>query len=248
MLRIVVCIKQVPDTEELTKVRINPATNTIVREGVKSIINPFDENAIEEALRIKEKKGALVTCISMGPPQAKEALRKALAMGVDRAFLISDPSFAGSDTWATSFVLSQAIRKIGPELAELLGIPQVTYVRKLEIEDGKMKAERVLEDYFEVVQVKLPALVTVTKEINQPRYPSLKGLLNARKMDIPVLTNKDLNLPEDKIGLDGSPTRVVRVFTPEPPPKGEIIEGNLEEKVQRIIEELKKRNLLRWLK
>jgi len=268
MLRIVVCIKQVPDTEELARVRINPATNTIVREGVKSIINPFDENAIEEALRIKEKKGALVTCISMGPPQAKEALRKALAMGVDRAFLISDPSFAGSDTWATSFVLSQAIRKIGefdliitgkqaidgdtaqvgPELAELLGIPQVTYVRKLEIEDGKMKAERVLEDYFEVVQVKLPALVTVTKEINQPRYPSLKGLLNARKMDIPVLTNKDLNLPEDKIGLDGSPTRVVRVFTPEPPPKGEIIEGNLEEKVQRIIEELKKRNLLRWLK
>ena len=268
MLRIVVCIKQVPDTEELTKVRINPATNTIVREGVKSIINPFDENAIEEALRIKEKKDALVTCISMGPPQAKEALRKALAMGVDRAFLISDPSFAGSDTWATSFVLSQAIRKIGefdliitgkqaidgdtaqvgPELAELLGIPQVTYVRKLEIEDGKMKAERVLEDCFEVVQVKLPALVTVTKEINQPRYPSLKGLLNARKMDIPVLTNKDLNLPEDKIGLDGSPTRVVRVFTPEPPPKGEIIEGNLEEKVQRIIEELKKRNLLRWLK
>jgi len=111
-----------------------------------------------------------------------------------------------------------------------------------------MKAERVLEDCFEVVQVKLPALVTVTKEINQPRYPSLKGLLNARKMDIPVLTNKDLNLPEDKIGLDGSPTRVVRVFTPEPPPKGEIIEGNLEEKVQRIIEELKKRNLLRWLK
>jgi len=267
-VHIVVCIKQVPDTEELSRVRVNPEDNTIVREGVKSIINPFDENALEEALRIKERKSASVTAISMGPPQAKEALRKALAMGADKAFLISDSAFAGSDTWATSFILSKAIKKlgnfdliiagkqaidgdtaqVGPGLAECLGIPQVTYVRKLEIKDGMIRTERTLEDCFEVVEAKLPALITVTKEINEPRYPSLRGLLRAKKMEIPVLTNEDLNLPSDKVGLEGSPTRVVRVFTPEPPPKGEIIEGDLEKKVDRVIEELKKRNLLRWLK
>ena len=267
-MRIIVCIKQVPDTEELPKVRINPESNTIVREEVKSIINPFDENALEEALRIKEKNKASVTCISMGPPQAKEALKKALAMGVDEVFLISDPLFAGSDTWATSYILSQSIRKlgsfdliivgkqaidgdtgqVGPALAEFLGIPQITYVRKLEVEDGRIRAERTLEDYFEVVEAKLPLLVTVTKEINEPRYPSLKGLLKAKKTEIPVLTNRDLNLPLDKIGLEGSPTRVVKVFTPSPPPKGEIIEGDLKEKVERVIEEIKKRNLLKWLR
>jgi len=265
-MRIIVCIKQVPDTEELPKVRINPESNTIVREEVKSIINPFDENALEEALRIKEKNKASVTCISMGPPQAKEALRKALAMGVDEVFLISDPLFAGSDTWATSYILSQSIRKlgsfdliiagkqaidgdtgqVGPALAEFLGIPQITYVRKLEVEDGRIRAERTLEDYFEVVEAKLPLLVTVTKEINEPRYPSLKGILKAKKTEIPVLTNRDLNLPLDKIGLEGSPTRVVKVFNPSPPPKGEIIEGDLKEKVERVIEEIKKRNLLKW--
>ncbi|MBC7190597.1 electron transfer flavoprotein subunit beta/FixA family protein [Candidatus Aerophobetes bacterium] len=267
-MHIVVCIKQVPDTEELAKVKINPATNTIVREGIKSIINPFDENAIEEALRIKEKKGARVTCISMGPPQAEEALRKALAMGVDSAILISDPLFAGSDTLATSYILSQAIKKlgtfhliitgkqaidgdtaqVGPGIAEWLGIPQITYVRKLEVENGFIRAERTLEDCFEVVETKLPALVTVTKEINQPRYPSLKGLLQAKKMEIPVWDNSKLNLPPQRVGLEGSPTRVIKVFVPQPPPKGRIIEGSIEEKVNTIIEEMKKRNLLKWLR
>jgi len=267
-LHIVVCIKQVPDTEELPKVRVDPKDNTIVREEIKSIINPFDENAIEEALRIKEKLGASVTCISMGPPQAKEALRKALAMGADRVILVSDPVFAGSDTLATSFVLSEAIKKlgnfdlilagkqaidgdtaqVGPGLAEWLGIPQVTYVRKLEIKDGLVRAERTLEDCFEVIEAKLPCLVTVTKEINEPRYPSLRGLLKAKKMEIPIWNNGYLNLPKDRVGLDGSPTRVVRVFTPEPPPKGKVIEGDINEKVEKLIKEFKKRNLLRWQK
>jgi len=264
-MHIIVCIKQVPDTEELARVRINPENNTIIREGIKSIINPFDENALEEALRIKEKKDGQVTVLSMGPPQAEEALRKALAMGVDRAILISDPVFAGSDTLATSYILSQAIRKlgefdliilgkqaidgdtaqVGPGLAEWLGIPQITYVRKLEIEDSRIKAERTLENYFEVVEAKLPALITVTKEINEPRYPSLKGLLRAKKAEVPVWTNKDLNLPLDKVGLDGSPTRVIKVFTPEHHSKGEIIQGDLNQKVERIIEEIRKRNLIK---
>jgi len=267
-MHIVVCIKQVPDTEELPKVKIDPKDNTIVREEVKNIINPFDENAIEEALRIKEKKSASVTAISMGPPQAEEALRRALAMGVDEAILISDPVFAGSDTWATSYVLSRAIKKlehfdlilagkqaidgdtaqVGPGIAEWLGIPQLTYVRKLEVKDGSIVAERALEDYFEVIETRLPALVTVTKEINEPRYPSLRGLLLAKKKEIPIWNNDYLKLPVDKVGLDGSPTRVIKVFIPELPSKGEIIEGDLNQKAERVIEELKKRNLLRWLR
>jgi len=267
-MHIVVCIKQVPDTEELPRVKINPQDNTIVREGIKNIINPFDENALEEALRIKDKISTSVTTISMGPPQAKEALRKVLAMGVDKAILISDPAFAGSDTLATSYILSQAIKRlgsfdliitgkqaidgdtaqVGPGIAEWLGIPQLTYVRRLEIKNGMIRAERALEDYFEVVEAKLPALITVTKEINEPRYPSLRGLLMAKKAEIPVWTNEHLKLPLNRIGLDGSPTRVVKVFTPKLPPKGEILEGDLNQKADKIIEEIKKRNLLKWLK
>jgi electron transfer flavoprotein beta subunit len=269
-MHIVVCIKQVPDTEELPRVKINPQDNTIIREGIKSIINPFDENALEEALRIKDKMSASVTTISMGPPQAKEALRKALAMGVDKVILLSDSVFAGSDTLATSYILSQAIKKlgsfdliiagkqaidgdtaqVGPGIAEWLGIPQLTYVRRLEIKNGKngmIKVERALEDCFEVVEAKLPALITVTKEINQPRYPSLRGLLMAKKTEIPIWTNEYLKLPLNKIGLDGSPTRVVKIFIPQPPPRGKILEGNLNQKADKIIEEIKKRNLLKWL-
>lgn len=264
-MHVIVCIKQVPDTEELARVRINPGDNTIVREGIKSIINPFDENALEEALKIKEKRSASVTVLSMGPPQAEEALRKALAMGADRAILLSDSVFAGSDTWTTSYTLSRAIQKlgdydlvilgkqaidgdtaqVGPELAEFLGVPQLTYIRNLEVLDGKVHAERTLENYFEVVEAKLPVLLTVTKEINEPRYPSLRGLLKVKKKEIPTWTNDDLGLPLNRVGLDGSPTRVVKVFTPESPSKGEILEGDLNEKADRIIEEIKKRNLIK---
>jgi len=223
-MHIIVCIKQVPDTEELSKVRINSRTNTLVREGIKSIINPFDENAIEEALRIKERHGGKVTVLSMGPPQAEEALRRALAMGADKAILLSDRSFAGSDTLATSYTLAMGIRKIGefdlvllgkqaidgdtaqvgPGLAEWLNLPQITYVRRIELSSSKIKAERSLEDSFEIVETNLPALLTVTKEINTPRYPSLRGLLKAKKEKITVWTSKDLALDKERIGLDGS--------------------------------------------
>ncbi len=263
-MHIIVCIKQVPDTEELGKVKINPATNTLIREGVPSIINPFDENAIEEALRLREKKNGKVTALSMGPPQAEEALRKALAMGVDRAILLSDKTLAGADTLATSYVLAIAIKKlesfdvilcgkqsiegdtaqVGPGIAEWLGIPQLTYVRKLEINNNKIRAERVLEDSFEVVQAPLPVLVTVTKEINDPRYPSLRGLLKARKEEIPIWGCHNLSVERKRVGADGSPTQVIKVFTPEPPGKGEILSGEISEVADRLIREIRKRKIV----
>ena len=261
---IVVCIKQVPDTEEMPHIRVNPETNTLVRESVKGIINPFDENAIEEALRLREVKGGWVTVVSMGPPQAKEALRKALAMGADQAILISDSSFAGSDTLATSYTLAMGIRKIGkfdllllgkqaidgdtaqvgPGLAEWLSIPQITYARKIEVNGNQIRAERTLEDAFEMVEVTLPCLATVTKEINIPRYPSLKGLLSAKRKEILVWGADDLSLDRKRIGLEGSPTQVIKIFTPQPPPKGEILTGEIPEVADRLIEKLRERKIL----
>ena len=263
-MHFIVCIKQVPDTEELGKVKINPATNTLKREGVSSIINPFDENAIEEALRLREKKGGEVTALSMGPPQAEEALRKTLAMGVDRAILLSDKAFAGADTLATSYVLAVAIKKIGefdlilsgkqaidgdtaqvgPGIAEWLSIPQLTYIRKLEVNDNKVRAERVLEDSFEVVETSLPCLVTVTKDINEPRYPSLRGLLKAKKEEIPIWDCHNLSVEKKRVGADGSPTQVIKIFTPEPPGKGEILSGEISEVADRLIREIKKRKIV----
>jgi len=263
-MHFIVCIKQVPDTEELGKVKINPETNTLKREGVSSIINPFDENAIEEALRLREKKGGEVTALSMGPPQAEEALRKTLAMGVDRAILLSDKAFAGADTLATSYVLAVAIKKIGefdlilsgkqaidgdtaqvgPGIAEWLSIPQLTYIRKLEVNDNKVRAERVLEDSFEVVETSLPCLVTVTKDINEPRYPSLRGLLKAKKEEIPIWDCHNLSVERKRVGADGSPTQVIKIFTPEPPGKGEILSGEISEVADRLIREIKKRKIV----
>ncbi|MEA3485678.1 MAG: electron transfer flavoprotein subunit beta/FixA family protein, partial [Candidatus Aerophobetes bacterium] len=259
-----VCIKQVPDTEELQKVRINRENNTLIREEIENIINPFDENAIEEALRLREKKGGKVGVISMGPPQAKRALERALAMGVDEAVLLSDLSFAGSDTLATSYTLSMGIRKmgkfdlillgkqaidgdtaqVGPGLAEWLNLPQITYARKIEINSKKIISERSLEGSFEVVKTPLPALVTVTKEINEPRYPSLKGVLEAKKKKITVWKSDDLTLDKRRIGLNGSPTQVIRIFTPKPPEKGEILSGEIPEVADKLIERLEKRKII----
>ncbi|MCK4261736.1 electron transfer flavoprotein subunit beta/FixA family protein [bacterium] len=263
-MNIIVCIKQVPDTESLGSVRINGETNTLIREGIPSIINPFDENAIEEALRLKEKHGGKVTVITMGPPQAEEALRKALAMGADEAILLSDPALIGSDTLATSYALSTAIKKIGqfdlilfgkqaidgdtaqvgPGVAERLGLPQITYVRKLEIENSKVKAQRTLEDAFEVVETKLPAVFMVTKEMNEPRYSSMRGVLRAKKAQIPVWKATDLDLDKERIGLDGSPTQVIKIFTPEPPGKGELLEGTVPEQVEALVSKLREAKVI----
>ncbi|MCK4326818.1 electron transfer flavoprotein subunit beta/FixA family protein, partial [bacterium] len=234
------------------------------REGIPSIINPFDENAIEEALRLKEKHGGKVTVITMGPPQAEEALRKALAMGADEAILLSDPALIGSDTLATSYALSAAIKKIGqfdlilfgkqaidgdtaqvgPGVAERLGLPQITYVRKLEIENSKVKAQRTLEDAFEVVETKLPAVFMVTKEMNEPRYSSMRGVLRAKKAQIPVWKATDLDLDKERIGLDGSPTQVIKIFTPEPPGKGELLEGTVPEQVEALVSKLREAKVI----
>jgi len=257
-MNIIVCIKQVPET---TEVKINPQTNTLIREGVKSIINPFDMYAIEEAIRLKEKYTGKTTVITMGPPQAEEAIREALAMGIDEGILVTDRSFAGSDTWATSYTLSQAILKIsvfdliicgkqasdgdtaqvGPGISAHLDIPQVTYVKRIrEVNQGFASVERMTEEGYEVISVSLPCLFTVVKEINEPRLPSLRGLLRAKQAKILKWSAKDLGLDEKKIGLNGSPTQVVKIFTPAARPQGMIFHGETAEVVEKLAEALKK--------
>lgn len=245
-MNIIVCIKQVPETHN---VRINPETNTLIREGVESIINPFDENALEAALRLREVHGGKITVLSMGPPQAEAALRHTLAMGVDEAILLSDRAFAGADTWATAYTLSCGIKKIsnfdlilcgkqaidgdtaqvGPELAEFLGIAQAAYIRKIELKDGRLEVERTLEDGYELLSLPLPALLTVTKEINEPRHASLRGVLKAKKATVPVWRTDDLEINLDQIGLSGSPTRVIKIFTPERTTEHKLLSGNMDE-------------------
>ena len=234
-MNIIVCIKQVPDT---TEVKINPETGTLIREGVPSIVNPFDTYAIEEGLRLKEEFGGKVTVISMGPPQAVEALKEAVAMGADEAVLLSDRAFAGSDTWATAYTLAKAIHKcgafdmilcgkqaidgdtgqVGPGIARQLGVTQLTYVfkiQKLEPEARTIVVERLLEEGREVVETRLPVLLTVVKDINQPRYPTFLGIRRATKMQIPVWGAADLaDVDASKLGLKGSPTQVVKIFSP----------------------------------
>jgi len=260
-MKIVVCIKQVPDT---TDVKINPETNTLIREGVASIINPFDMYAIEEAVRLKERFGGEAIVVTMGPPQAADALREALSLGIDRAIHLSDRAFAGSDTWATSLILAKAIKKIGgcdlvicgkqasdgdtaqvgPGIAAHIDLPQATYIRRidtvhLDTDPRMMVVERLLEEGYEIVELQLPALITVVKEINEPRLPSLRGKMAARKAEIPVWGNKELAIDENQIGLTGSPTQVVKIFTPPPKEGGQILDGEPEEVATKLVEEIK---------
>ncbi|MFH1576133.1 MAG: electron transfer flavoprotein subunit beta/FixA family protein [Candidatus Margulisiibacteriota bacterium] len=260
-MNIVVCIKQVPDT---TEVKINPETNTLVREGVPSIVNPFDENAVEAALKLREKHGGKVTVLTMGPPQAAEALKTTLAMGADEVILVSDRAFAGSDTWATSYTLAQTIKtlgdydliicgkqaidgdtaQVGPGIAEWLGIPQITFGVKIEIDGNKVKVERLLEEVNEVVEAPLPAVVTVVKQINEPRMPSLKGLMKAKKAEIKTLKASDIQADAKNIGLNGSPTQVVKIFTPPPKGGGEKLEGEPAEIVDKLIAKVQERKII----
>lgn len=256
-MHFVVCIKQVPDTAD---VKIDPKTNTLMREGVAAIINPFDMYAIEEALRMKAKVGGKVTALSMGPPQAEAALREAISMGVDQGILVSDRAFAGSDTWATSYTLAMAFRKIGdydiiicgkqasdgdtaqvgPGIATHLDLPQITYVRKVEeLTEDKIVAERMLEAGYEVVESPLPCMLTVVKEINEPRLPSLKGKMAAKKAEIIKWGAADIGAEADKLGLTGSPTKVVKIFSPPPRGGGEMLQGEPEEMVAQLVGKLK---------
>ncbi len=255
-MNIIVCIKQVPDTSE---VRINPETNTMVREGVPSIINPYDLHALEAAFQIREKTGGKVTVITMGPPQAENALREAVSMGADEVRLISDRAFAGADTWATSYALYKAIDKIGydivlcgkqaidgdtaqvgPEVAEFLNIPHIAYVRKIdELENGRVRVQRLMDDGYDVVESSLPVLMTVVKEINTPRLPSLKGKMAAKKA---VITKMDLNAigaEEDNVGLKGSPTQVRNIFAPQVRADRRMLEGSADEQVDALVKELR---------
>lgn len=259
---IIVCIKQVPDT---TDVKIDPKTGTLIREGVPSIINPDDKHAIEEALTLRDKFGGKVTALSMGPPQAEDALREASAMGVDEMILLSDRAFAGADTWATSYTLGIAVQKIGydlvicgreaidgdtaqigPQMAEHLGVPQITYVKKVEVGDGKIICERALEDGYERIEASMPALITVISDLNKPRYPSVRGIVEAyREKEVKVWSAADIGADAQCIGLDGSPTEVQRTFAPEPKGEGEILEGAVADVSKQLVAKLKDKNVLR---
>lgn len=257
-MKIAVCIKQVPET---TDVKINPEKNTLIREGVASITNPFDEFALEEALLTKEKHGGEIHVLTMGPPQAIDVLKNALAVGADKVYLLSDQAFAGADTLATAYTLAKTIEwiggvdlvicgkqaidgdtaQVGPGIATRLGFSQLTYVSKVkEIDPANKKivVERMLEDGREVVQSSLPAVITVVKDINEPRLPSLLGIKKAAKAQIPTITAKDIPVDANRIGLKGSPTWVWKIFTPEARGGGEILKGEVTEVVPLLVEKL----------
>ncbi len=255
-MNIIVCIKQVPDTAE---VKINPETGTLIREGVPSIINPFDMHAIEAGIHIKEKVGGKVTVLTMGPPQAESALRDAISMGADDAILLSDRTFAGSDTWATSFTLSKAIGKldagiiicgkqaidgdtaqVGPETAEFLNIPHISYVRKIEdVTQSSVRVQRMMDEGYDIVESPCPVLLTVVRELNEPRLPSLKGKMAAKKAVIKKWGQADIMADENDLGLKGSPTQVKNIFTPEARSDKKMLEGTPEEQVYALMQELK---------
>ena len=255
-MKIVVCIKQVPDAKD---VRLDPVTNTLAREGVQSIMNPYDQHAVEEAVSIKEQLGGEVTVLSMGPPQAEEVLKQAISCGADNAVLVSDRAFAGADTWATSYTLAKAVQKIGdfdlilcgkqaidgdtaqvgPGLAIQLDIPFVTCIQKIrEATDTGLVMERMMDDGYDVLSAEYPILLTVVKDINDPRVPSLKGKMKAKKAEIQVLSAADVGADPAKIGLAGSPTQVVDVFPP--PPRGEraLLTGSIDEQIEQLVEKL----------
>lgn len=263
MLKIIVPIKQVPEASE---VRMNKETGTLIRDGVPSIMNPFDELAVEAAIQLKEAHGGEVTIITMGPPQAKDVLLKALAMGGDKAVHLTDPAFAGSDTWATAFTLSEYIKtqefdlvicgkqaidgdtaQVPPELAELLGVPQICYVRNIEIsEDEKhITAHRETDEGYEVVKTKLPALLTATKGLNEPRLPNIMGIMKAKQKPFEEVNAETLGTELQLLGLDGSPTMVRKVYPPEKKEGGIIVDGeDAAAAVKQLVEFLTKKGAI----
>ncbi len=251
-MKILVCIKQVPDAKD---VRLDPETNTLAREGVQSVINPYDSHALEEAVRLKDEYSATVTVLTMGPPQAEDILRQAIACGADDAVLVSDRAFAGSDTLATTYTLANAINKIGgadlvlcgkqaidgdtaqvgPGLAVRLDMPYVTCIRRItDYSDNTFVVERMMDDGYDELEVDGPVLFTVVKEINEPRLPSLKGKMKAKKAEITVLSADDLGANACHLGLQGSPTQVVRVFAPELKGDRVMLEGTIDDQVSQL--------------
>lgn len=263
-MNIVVCVKQVPDT---TEVKLDPVKGTLIRDGVPSIINPDDKAALEAALCIREQAGGKVTVVSMGPPQADVALREALAMGADEAMLVTDRAFGGADTWATSYTIASAIKKldydliiagrqaidgdtaqVGPQIAQHLGLPQVSYVENIEaVNERSIVLRRQFEDRYHIVEAQLPCLITVLSELNKPRYMSVSGVFDAyREKKVARMTLADLEDVIDKsnIGLGGSPTRVKQSFTKQPKGKGEKFETDADDAVRIIVEKLAEKHLI----
>jgi len=263
-MKMIVCVKQVPDT---TEVKIDPRTHTLIRDGVPSILNPYDHFAVEECVRIKEKIGeGSVTVITMGPPQARSALMRCLAIGADDAVLISDKTFAGSDTFATAYTLSQAIRKlgpfdmvfcgqqaidgdtaqVGPELAQQLSIPQITYVEKVEIDDKhKLTIHKQTEDGYHILEAKVPILLALLPPSSfQPEHPPMSSILKAKKKPYNVWDAKTLGCDESKFGLEGSFTQVIKTYSPPPRGKCVIIEGEDKEAAKKLGEILLKHEAL----
>ncbi|MDR2096872.1 MAG: electron transfer flavoprotein subunit beta/FixA family protein [Treponema sp.] len=261
-LKIIAPVKQVPESGN---VKINPETGTIIRAGVESVVNPLDLYALEAALLLRERYGAEITALSMGPPQAMRALREAAAMGCDRATLVSDRLFSGSDTLATSCTLARAVRKlgpfdlivtgeratdgdtaqVGPGIAAWLDIPVLTYVSKITEISGipggtgmSIRAERLSGEGYEMVCAELPCLITVVKEIGPPRLPTLKGKIRSMEMDIPVLNAESLELDRELLGLNGSPTRVVKIDTPRITRGGKLLRVRDNESLDAVLDEL----------
>ncbi len=260
-MNIVVCIKQVPDT---TEIKINPATGTLIRDGVPSIINPDDKAGLELALRMKDLHDAHVTVITMGPPQADNALREALAMGVDDAIHLTDRKFAGADTLATSHALAGALRnltfdliitgrqaidgdtaQVGPQIAEHLDIAQVSYLRKLDY-DGKrtFTIERSIEDGYEILETEAPCLVTVLSDAFQARYMTVKGIMEAYAKEVKVWGFNEIEVKEEDLGLKGSPTKVHKAFSRGVKAAGELYELDTDEAVGTIISKLKEKFII----
>jgi electron transfer flavoprotein beta subunit len=255
-MRIIVPIKQVPET---SNVKMDPVTGTMIREGVESIVNPLDLYAIETAIRLKEKHKGEVIVISMGPEKAVEAIKEAIAMGCDDGILLSDKRFAGADTFATSYVLAKAIEKIGlfdliicgeratdgdtgqvgPGIASFLDLPLSTFTSEIiKIDDKKILVKRLVEEGYEEIEMSLPAVLTVVKEISEPRLPTLRGKIKAKSIKIPIWDAKEINAEDDKIGLKGSPTRVVKIFNPKVMREGKKIVVKDEVTLHKAVEEI----------
>ena len=256
-MNVVVCIKQVPAK---IKIVIDPKTGTLASGGVDRAINPPDLYALEEGIRIKEKTKGKVTVLTMGPAKADESLKEAIGYGADEAILLSDPAFEGSDTWATSHILAKAIKKIGqfdlvlcgkqsidgetgqvgPQLSESLGVPFVSLVNKIEeLGQGSMKVMRMSDEGHQLIEMMLPGVISVVKEINVPRIPSLRGLMAAKKAKVPVWNAQELGIDPATVGSAGSPTRVVKVFFPQRPGKSEMLQGSPESQVEQLVERLR---------
>jgi len=259
-LNIVVCIKQVPDT---TEVKLDPKTGTLIREGIPSIINPDDKSGLEAALVLKDKLGASVTVLTMGPPQAENALKEALAMGADKAILLSDRAFAGADTWATSITLAAALKnldydliiagrqaidgdtaQVGPQIAEHLHLPQVSYVADLEDAGDSIIVKRIFEDGYHRIKVKKPCLITTLSEMNSPRYMSVHGIYDAAKAEVTRWSLQDIEVDTSNLGLKGSPTRVKKSFTKGAKTAGKLFEVEAAEAGKIIVEKMKEKYII----